>query len=102
MNAKEVKLLQLLHDSAQVLKTSDPELSDVLADAYQKIENGENYKIVCVRIRGKCNHYVLNHISYVPKPVGELNNLVQEISKQYILIGGSVFNSALYNLFNPK
>lgn len=94
------KLLKLLFDSYQILKNSDTDFSNLLYEAYQKIENGKDYKIICSRISQICNQYILKHISNIPKPVGELNTLVQEISKRYRLMVGSIFNDALYDVLD--
>lgn len=94
------KLLNLLFSSYQILKNSDSKFANLLYVSYQKINKGEDYKIICSKISGACNHYILQHIHYVPKPVGELNNLVQEISKRYRLKIGSIFNDPLYKILD--
>lgn len=98
INKEKDKLLKLLSESYRVLQDSDLQFSNLLCRAYKKINEGEDYKLICFKISRECNSYILKHISCVAKPIGELNNLVQEISKRYALKVGSVFNSSLYDI----
>lgn len=86
MSNKKDEVVTLLHAAYEEVKDTDNDFAKMLLEAYQKIQKGENYKIICSKIALPCNRYVLAHLKNISKNVGKLNTLVQEIRKQYLMM----------------
>lgn len=80
---QEKKLLFLLQEVYHEVVTTDQQFANVLLNAYEKIDNGESYKIICTRILGSITAYVMQHDFKVSDNVGKLNQLVSEIAQRY-------------------
>lgn len=80
---QEQELLVLLQEVYSEVVTTDQQFASVLLDAYEKIDDGESYKIICTRISGRITAYVMKHDFKVSDNVVKLNQLVSEIAQRY-------------------
>lgn len=80
---QEKELLFLLQEVYSEVVTTDQPFANVLLNAYEKIDNGESYQIICTRILRSITAYVMRHDFKVSDNVVKLNKLVSEIAQRY-------------------
>ncbi|EKU27300.1 hypothetical protein C683_0631 [Catellicoccus marimammalium M35/04/3] len=80
---EEQQLLQQIHLAYNDVVKTSPEFAQLLLDAYQSIEKGESYQIICTRIGYTCAKYALNHYSELTENVANCIQLIEKIDRTY-------------------
>lgn len=84
MSENEKKeLYNLLCLSYKDVKNSNDDFANILLKAIHKIDNGDDYKLLCTNIAPYCNNYLLKNIGKVSKNIVKLNELVDKINRTY-------------------
>lgn len=80
---EEQQLLQQIHLAYNDVVKTSPEFAKLLLGAYQSIEKGESYQIICTRIGYACAKYALSHYSELTENVANCIQLIEKIDRTY-------------------